>query len=335
MLRAGSLRIAGRVPASAPDGSAGVVRVERDGVVIATLPYTVDRAANAPRPDVTVPTKGAPTIQAAVADAVDGNQDGRIVIAVRAGLYRESVVIDRTLELIGEGRALTILQGDGSGPVLTATAPNVVVRGVAAVGGRAASSSRAPTVVCSTASPGAPPRGRADLGPLARCGSATSTATAAMASRYRQPRATAPASRPGCATTAAAAPPRPRRRLACSTTAPPSTPPTRWPSVARATRRSAAIGSRSISARASSPRTPPARPSPTTSAPSITATASTSIGATTRPRPATHSRTTTATASSSAAATAPTSTPPPACNRRRATTPSAATARATSSSDRI
>ena len=135
LLRNGTLRIAGRVPDGAPDGSSGTVRVERDGVVIATLPYTVDAAANVPRADVTVPSGNAPTIQAAIDGATDRNRDGRIVIAVRAGVYRESVVIGRPLTLVGAGRDVTILQGDGSAPVLAATTAGVVVRGLTALGG--------------------------------------------------------------------------------------------------------------------------------------------------------------------------------------------------------
>ncbi len=111
------------------------MRVERDGVVIATLPYTVDAAANAPRPDVVAPSGSVPTLQAAIDAATDRNQDGRIVVALRAGLYRESVVIDRALDLVGAGRELTVLQGDGSAPVLVATASNVVIRGLTVIGG--------------------------------------------------------------------------------------------------------------------------------------------------------------------------------------------------------
>ena len=178
---------------------------------------------------MTVPTTGAPTIQAAVDDAVDRNHDGRTVIAVRAGLYRESVVIDRTLELIGEGRDLTILQGDGSGPVLTATAPDVVVRGVAAVGGTrgvelaGANGRLLDSVAWRNLREGVLHHRRRP----AKCGSATSATTAATASRCRQPRAAPPAS-----STLAARQRRQRRhrgrrrRRACSTTAPPSTPAT-------------------------------------------------------------------------------------------------------------
>ncbi|MGH7786637.1 MAG: right-handed parallel beta-helix repeat-containing protein, partial [Candidatus Binatia bacterium] len=117
-------------------GSAGTVRVERDGIVIASLPYTVDQRADCPKADITVPSAEAPTLQAAVAGVADANHDGRLVVHVRPGLYRERVTIDRPLELMGSGRDNTIVQGDGGGTAVTASVAGVIVRGLTVVGGQ-------------------------------------------------------------------------------------------------------------------------------------------------------------------------------------------------------
>jgi hypothetical protein len=128
-------RVLGRVEPGAADGAAGTLRAERDGVVVAALAYAVDARTDRARADVTVPSTLAPTIQAAVDGATDRNHDGIVVVAVRAGLYRENVVIDRALQLIGDGSDVTFVQGDGMASALAVTAPGAVVRGVTAVGG--------------------------------------------------------------------------------------------------------------------------------------------------------------------------------------------------------
>jgi parallel beta helix pectate lyase-like protein len=129
------LSVSGRVMPSAVDGATGTVRIERDGVIVAALPYAIDARADHPLPDITVPSIEAPTIQAAVDGATDLNQDGAVVVAVRPGLYHENVIITRALQLVGTGSDLTFIQGDGTASALAATAPDVVVRGVTAVGG--------------------------------------------------------------------------------------------------------------------------------------------------------------------------------------------------------
>jgi hypothetical protein len=129
------VRVLGRVEPHASDGAAGTLRAERDGVVVAAQAYDVDAGADRPGTDVIVPSPSVPTIQAAVDGATDRNHDGRVVVAVRAGLYRENVVISRPLELIGDGSDVTFIQGDGTTSALAVTAAGAVVRGVTAVGG--------------------------------------------------------------------------------------------------------------------------------------------------------------------------------------------------------
>ncbi|MBX3027100.1 right-handed parallel beta-helix repeat-containing protein [bacterium] len=125
----------GRVARGTRDGATGVLRIERDGVVVASLPYAVDARVQRWRPDVTVPSRSAPTLQAALDAATDRNHDGTIAISVRPGLYRGSVRVARALELTGAGSGLTVLLGGGSAPTVDVSAAGAVVQGVTAVGG--------------------------------------------------------------------------------------------------------------------------------------------------------------------------------------------------------
>lgn len=132
--RASGRLLLGRVARGTPDGSRGTLRIERDGVVIASLPYAVDAAIRQRRPDVTVPSRTAPTIGAAIAAATDVNRDGVVAIAVRPGLYREAVVVDRAIELTGSGGDLSLIEGVGTGTGVDITAAGAVVQGLGAVG---------------------------------------------------------------------------------------------------------------------------------------------------------------------------------------------------------
>jgi parallel beta-helix repeat protein len=123
-----------RLARRTPDGSRGALRIEREGVVVASLPYTVDAAIRQHKPDLTVPSRTAPTIQAAIAAATDRNHDGVIAISVRPGLYREAVVIDRAIELSGGGDDLSLIQGDGTGTAVDIAAPGAVVQRLGTVG---------------------------------------------------------------------------------------------------------------------------------------------------------------------------------------------------------
>jgi nitrous oxidase accessory protein len=75
---------------------------------------------------ITVAPGGAvPTIAEALRQAPEGAR-----IVVQAGTYREvGLVVDRRVELVGEGRP--IVDGDGRGHVFTVTAPGVTIRGFA------------------------------------------------------------------------------------------------------------------------------------------------------------------------------------------------------------
>jgi parallel beta-helix repeat protein len=61
-----------------------------------------------------------PTIQAAINAASPGD-----MIFVKAGTYSEHVVVNKTLEVIGENTGTTVIDGYGTGVVVTVTASNV------------------------------------------------------------------------------------------------------------------------------------------------------------------------------------------------------------------
>jgi hypothetical protein len=130
-------RLLGRLMRGTAAGTHGTVRLEQHGLVVAALSYEVDERADRPHPDVLVRSRPGTTLQAAIDAATDRNNDGVIAVGVRAGLYRENLNIGRSLQLIGEGSDLTLIQGDGLSNAVSANAPGIIVRGVTAVGGSA------------------------------------------------------------------------------------------------------------------------------------------------------------------------------------------------------
>ncbi len=139
------------VPPGTPDGTTGTLTVEYQGVVVGGIPYRVDVRANQPPVDLTVPSPQALTIQAAINSVFDRNGDGFLVIGVKPGLYRENVVVNRPLELRGDDAGTTVIQGDGSASVLSASAGNITIRNLTTVGGSSGftfSSSSARLVEC-------------------------------------------------------------------------------------------------------------------------------------------------------------------------------------------
>jgi len=80
--------------------------------------------ANSPESIIIVPDNY-PTIQKAINNASDGD-----VIYVRANVYYEKVVINKpNLIIIGESKEHTIIDGNGSGPIIEITAKNVTFTG--------------------------------------------------------------------------------------------------------------------------------------------------------------------------------------------------------------
>jgi hypothetical protein len=128
-----------RVTLSAPlgtaNGTTGTVTAERNGVVVSALNYRVDERVNRPPADMTVPSKNAATIQEAIDRVSDKNQDGTLVVELGPGIFRENVVVHRSVTLRGNSQVTTIIEGDGTGSTLAVTAPNAMVQRLTVVGG--------------------------------------------------------------------------------------------------------------------------------------------------------------------------------------------------------
>jgi len=63
-----------------------------------------------------------------IQDAVDAASNGD-VINVNAGTYKENILIDRSITLVGENKDTTIIDAEGSGNVIKVTADNVNISG--------------------------------------------------------------------------------------------------------------------------------------------------------------------------------------------------------------
>ncbi len=66
------------------------------------------------------------TIQAAIDSVSTASATNRFVMQVMAGTYTESLVMKDYVDIVGNGRDATILQDDGTNPVITAGAPSMV-----------------------------------------------------------------------------------------------------------------------------------------------------------------------------------------------------------------
>lgn len=73
---------------------------------------------------ITVPSLGYETIQEAINAANPGD-----IIMVTLGIYYENLAVNKTVSIIGENPATTIIDGGGVGNVITITSPNVVING--------------------------------------------------------------------------------------------------------------------------------------------------------------------------------------------------------------
>jgi len=124
-----------KLNARTADGSIGSFFIEAGGVVADAPRYTVDARLDRLRADITVPSADAATIQAAIAAVYDKRRDGLLVIDVAAGVYRETVSLNRGVVLRGAGRALTIIQGNGTDSAVHVSAAGSSLRGLTVSGG--------------------------------------------------------------------------------------------------------------------------------------------------------------------------------------------------------
>ncbi len=75
------------------------------------------------------------SIAVAVGAAVDTDLDGRITIEVAEGIFRETVLVNRAIELRGSGLGRTVIDAQGLGPALTVQDDDALVDALTASGG--------------------------------------------------------------------------------------------------------------------------------------------------------------------------------------------------------
>ncbi|MBI3784011.1 MAG: right-handed parallel beta-helix repeat-containing protein [Deltaproteobacteria bacterium] len=119
------------------DGTTGRIAVERNGGVVAVLPFRIDQRLGQPRPDAHVPSKKFKSIQAAVDQATDRDHNGQLVIDVDPGIYRENVTLNRAVLLRSRSADNTFIVGNGTAPAVTISSPSVTMFGFTTVGGAA------------------------------------------------------------------------------------------------------------------------------------------------------------------------------------------------------
>lgn len=124
-----------KVSSRLADGTSGAMTIEVGGAVVDAVRYVVDSRLNRLRADISVPSETALTIQAAIAAVYDKRRDGLLVIDIAPGVYRENLVVDRSVILRGNGAGMTILQGDGSANAMSLSAAYSSASRVAAIGG--------------------------------------------------------------------------------------------------------------------------------------------------------------------------------------------------------
>jgi parallel beta-helix repeat protein len=125
------------VTLTATGPGAGIVSVTLGGALCQRLRYESRAELNRKAADAVVGARNAsfPSINAAVAGAVDADQDGRITIEVAEGIFRERVALTRPVELRGAGAGRTVIDARGLGPALAIMDPGALVRGLTASGG--------------------------------------------------------------------------------------------------------------------------------------------------------------------------------------------------------
>ncbi|MEW6069865.1 MAG: right-handed parallel beta-helix repeat-containing protein, partial [Candidatus Thermoplasmatota archaeon] len=109
------------------------VGVDTDGNGLGDLPYNITDGINADKNPLIHPFGAIHnkdkelcylTIQKAIDDAVPGN-----TIEIASGVYRENIIINKTLSMIGENRDTTIIEGNGTYDVIFILAKYVNISG--------------------------------------------------------------------------------------------------------------------------------------------------------------------------------------------------------------
>jgi parallel beta-helix repeat protein len=139
-----------KVTVRALGAGSGVLRVLAGGALCQQLAVGARAERNGGASDAVVAIKGRAdyrSLAAAATGAQDRNGDGRITITVGEGVFRETVAVTRTLDLIGAGSGRTIIDAQGVGSALTIGASGASISGLTASGGTTGVSVTVPTTV--------------------------------------------------------------------------------------------------------------------------------------------------------------------------------------------
>jgi parallel beta-helix repeat protein len=154
----------------------GEVRVRLGGALCQRLIYESRPERNRNGADAVVGASHADfaTIAAAVAGAADRNGDGRVTIEVAEGIFRETVQVDRAVELHGAGAGRTVVDARGLGPALAIADGGALVRDLTLSGGTSGVEVSVPATVSGL-------EARANLGAGFRLAAASAVATGCRA----------------------------------------------------------------------------------------------------------------------------------------------------------
>jgi len=100
-------------------------------LLIVVIGTKCDRSAVATPATIVVPSQGYETIQKAINAANLGD-----IIRVTAGTYYENLLVNKSVSIIGENPATTIIDGGGLGTVVTIPSTNVIINGFTVQNGK-------------------------------------------------------------------------------------------------------------------------------------------------------------------------------------------------------
>ncbi len=127
-----------KVTLTATGPGTGTLRVLAGGALCQALAVSARPERNKGASDAVVALAGKAdyrSIAAAAAGASDRTGDGRVTITIAEGIFRESVALTRTLDVLGAGSGRTVIDARGSGAALTLGATGGTLGGLTASGG--------------------------------------------------------------------------------------------------------------------------------------------------------------------------------------------------------
>ena len=105
----------------------GIILLFVGTCIIPTTAQNIEKLLPASKGDWLYVGGSGPGNYTRIQDAIDNASDGDTIF-VYTGTYYENVVIDKSINLIGEDRTVTIIDGGGSGDVVTITNDNTFLK---------------------------------------------------------------------------------------------------------------------------------------------------------------------------------------------------------------